>query len=77
MVRMYEVVNSGGSLLAKVLQLDRTELRKLYAKREAKRVWTDGVLEIRLIVNQKACWCAVCPPRQYDGLGDARVGSSW
>ena len=60
--RIYEVVKTRESLLAEELQLESTELKMLYAKREALRIRSDGVLEIRLIVNQKAHWCAVCPP---------------
>ena len=55
--RMYEVVQPGESLSTVELQLGETELKKLYAKREALRIRIDS-----LIVNQNALWCAVCPP---------------
>ena len=52
--RTYKVVKTGEFLSAEELQLGSTELKRLYARREASRIRTDGVLEIRLIVNQKA-----------------------
>ena len=60
--RIYEVVKTGETLLAEDLQLGGPGLKRLHSKREALCIRTDGVLEIRLIVNQKTCWCAVCPP---------------
>ena len=35
---------------------------ELYARKEALRIRSDGVLEIRLVINKKARWSIVCPP---------------
>ena len=60
--RLYEVVKNGKPLSAEELQLGSTELKMLHARQEALRIQSDGSIEICLIVNQKARWCAVCPP---------------
>ena len=44
------------------LQLGGTELKRLHARREALRIRPDGILEIHLVVNQKARWCVIWPP---------------
>ena len=49
--RRYEVTKTGEPLSAKKLQLQSTELKRLYARQEALHIQSDGVLEIRLIVN--------------------------
>ena len=56
----YASVRSGEPLTPKELQLGRTELKRLYIRKDALRIRPDGVMEIRLIVNQKARWCVVC-----------------
>ena len=37
-------------------------MKRLYARKEALRIRTDGALEIRLVLNEKVRWCVVCPP---------------
>ena len=59
--RIYASVQTGEPLTAEELQLGGTELKRLYARKDALRIRPDGVMEIRLIINQKVRWCVVCP----------------
>ena len=65
----------------KKLQLGGTELKRLYARKEALRIRTDSVLEIQLVLNEKVRRCIVCPLppiHQKDGhLGDPWTGPLW
>ena len=60
--QIYAVLQSRDPLTPEELQLGGTELKRLHTRREALRIRPDGVLEIRLVVNQKARWCVICPP---------------
>ena len=60
--QIYAAVKTGEPLTPEELQLGGTELKRLHARREALRIRPDGILEIRLVVNQKARWCVICPP---------------
>ena len=64
--------------MAEELQLGGFELKKLYARREALRIQTDRVLELRLIVNQNAVGVrsAHQPPARRC-LKNAQVSSHW
>ena len=59
--KIYRTLQTGEPLSAEKLQLGGTELKRLYAKKEALRNRTDGVLEIRRVLNEKVHWCVVCP----------------
>ena len=59
--KIYRALQTGEPLSAEKLQLGGTELKRLYTRKEALRIRTDGVLEIRLVINKKARWCIVCP----------------
>ena len=60
--KIYRTLQTGEPLSAEELQLGGVELKRLYARKEALRIRTDGVLEIRLVLNEKVRWCVVCPP---------------
>ena len=60
--RISEALQTDKPLTSEELQLGGTELRRLYARREALRIRPDGVMEIWLVINKKAHWCVVCPP---------------
>ena len=60
--QIYAAVQTGEPLTSIELQLGETELKRLHARREALRIRPDGILEIRLVVNQKARWCVICSP---------------
>ena len=58
--KVYEALQTNEPLTSKEL-LGGAELRGLNARREALRIRPDGVFEIRLVINEKARWCVVCP----------------
>ena len=60
--QIYVAVQTGEPFTSEELQLGGTELKRLQARREALRIRPDGILEIPLVVNQKARWCVICPP---------------
>ena len=60
--QIYAAVQSGDQVTPKELQLGGTELKRLHARKKAFRIRPDGVLEIRLVVNQKSRWCVICLP---------------
>ena len=60
--KIYRALQTGEPLSAEELQLGGVELKRLYARKEALRIRADGVLEIRLVLNEKVRWCVVCPP---------------
>ena len=59
--KIYRTLQTGEPLSAEKLQLGGTELKRLYAKKEALRIRTDDVLKIRRVQNEKVHWCVVCP----------------
>ena len=60
--QIYATVQTGEPLMPEELQLGGKELKRLHARREALRIRPDGILQICLVVNQKARWCVICPP---------------
>ena len=60
--KIYQTLQTGEPLSAEELQLGGVELKRLYARKKALRIRTDGVLDIRLVLNEKVRWCVVCPP---------------
>ena len=60
-VMIYRIMQTGEPLSTEELQLSGTELKRLYARKEALRIRTDDVLEIRLVLNEMVHWCVVCP----------------
>lgn len=51
--KVYKALQTGKPLSTEELQLSGTELKRLYARKKDLRIGTDGVLEIRLVINEK------------------------
>ena len=60
--KIYKALQTGEPPSTEELQLGGTELKRLYARKKALRIRTDGVLEIRLVINEKVRWSVACPP---------------
>ena len=58
---MYKALLSEEPLTNKQLGLGSRELRQLNQRRHAMRVGEQGLLEIRICVQNKARWCTICP----------------
>lgn len=58
---VYNSIQTGESLTPEEVQLSGTKLKSFYARRGDFRIRTDGVMEIRLVVNEKVRWCVACP----------------
>ena len=59
--KMYQVVRDNADLAEEELQTGDSELRMLYQRRNSLRINREGVLELRLNIQEKVRWCAVCP----------------
>ena len=59
--RMYWAVKNDQEFTEETLTLGNNKLRILHRRREAMRLSTNGVLEIRLITNGHSRWCTLCP----------------
>ena len=78
--KIYKALQTNESLTSEALHFGSTELQRLYAQREALRIRPDGMMEIRLVINKKACCCVVCPPairKTVSHLGHAWIGPLW
>ena len=61
MATVYSFIQTSEPLTPEEVQVVGTKLLLLYARKEVRRIRTDGVIEIWLVVNEKVRWCVVCP----------------
>ena len=66
MARIYASLQSGKPLTPEELQLGGSELKRLHVRKEALCIRL--VLEICLVVNQKARWCVICSPSIHKAI---------
>ena len=58
---MYRAILSGEPLTEEQLSLGSRELRQLNQRQHALKIGEQGLLEIRLCLQNRARWCVICP----------------
>ena len=60
--RIYQMVKENGDLSSEELHHGDYELKRLYKCKDALRIRLDGVLEVRVVMQDRPHWAVICPP---------------
>ena len=66
--RIYSCIRDKKPISDDELHQGSSELRNLYHRKDAMRIRSDGILEIRISLNDRSHWSIVCPPTRRQSL---------